>query len=97
MQAKEAMLPCGTVRVGDVVVLRSGDAARVVCFWGHNDDIAAELEFYTKVDDTKWLAVEGGAKQIADADHIVDAVAYAPLGGGVIRVILPARVKLGLV
>jgi hypothetical protein len=97
LQAKEALLPSGTIRKDDVVVLRSGEAARTISFWGVGDNVSVELQMYKRVSDTKWEVTHGDdMKKVVDVERVVDAVAYAELERGIIRVLLPARVKLAL-
>lgn len=93
--AKLAVLPCGTVRHGDVVWTRSMDVGSVVCFWSapaHGAQFSVQLRVYTCSNDnrTQWATTDPHVRAV-DSDDIVDALAWTPLREGLIRVIPPVR------
>ena len=95
LQAMEALLPSGNVRVRDIVVLRSGEAGMVKSFWGFGNNIVVQLETCPRLSPTTWAVADGGTT-VVSVDDIVDAAAYATASPGVLRVLAPTRVKLEL-
>ena len=78
-------------------MLRSGEAALIVAFWGFGENVAVELQVYAKVSDTVWsITHDDGSKKVVDVSCIVDTATFAKLDDATVRVVLPVRNKLGL-
>ena len=89
------MLECGHIHAGDVLwVSNGGGVARVQCFWqaaetpaGDERAIVAQCKLCEHVAENVYT--DTNVSSFIDAEDVVDAVSYRPLGDGMMRVIKP--------
>ena len=93
LEAKEALLTCGSIRNGDIVYLCDGNLGKVVSFWASSLEVEAVvvfLQLYTPDPLRKyvWLT-RPFVEHVVAARSIIDAVMWAHLEEITIRVVLP--------
>ena len=93
-RANAATLPCGRIHASDVVWFLDNAVGKVVCFWASDvgTNVVVQFRLYEREGDSAvlWRTTDSPMAMSAARD-IVDAVMWAPLRDGVIRVLRPVR------
>jgi hypothetical protein len=96
LEAVQAALPCGAVRRGDIVSLKTGDIGEVDHFWSNSDQtniVVRLMVFHADPEDPTSLDVSMPTTKVVDIDEILDGVMWANRGDHRIRIILPFRAR----
>ena len=91
---KQAVLPCGNVRGGDIVCLASGECGEVVTFWsceGNPTIVARILMFQPSPNGVYTWLISRTTSHVVDSAEILAPVIWRRIGDGEIRAMPPFR------
>ena len=94
---KQAVLPCGSVRAGDIVSLSGGEVGEVVTFWASagNASLIVRLLLFVAVDPEAWhWSVSDTVRHVVDSEEILAPVIWRRIRDGVIRIVPAFRTLL---
>ena len=95
--SRQAVLPCGSVRAGDIVCLVGGEVGEVVAFWtcAGNATIVVRVLLFELVNPAtcQWL-VSDPVSRVVDSEDILAPVQWRRIRDGVIRIVPAFRTLL---
>lgn len=89
LRATTCRLPCGEVRVGDIVHLRQGGAAVIDMFWQRDSEIVLQTRLLTSVGRHSFRAMPGGPVSFIAPSEVKSAAVWAEDGSDLVRVLAP--------
>lgn len=89
LRATSCRLPCGEVRVGDIVHLRRGGAAMIDMCWQRDSEIVIQTRALPPVGRHSFRAMPGGLASFIAPSDVKSAAIWAQDGPDLVRVLAP--------